>query len=77
MLIPATDKLEMIAEAAVVQHMIGIAADREDATTVDAVMFIQYKGFRVVRDGAFIDHCLAVVFAVTFQLRQFKQTIGR
>ena len=49
-------KFEVWAEAAVVQHVEGVAAYRKDLASFDHMMFIQNKPLGVVRDAAVVRH---------------------
>ena len=57
----------MLPKAGIMQHPVGIAANRKNLAGLKYMLFIQRERLRVMLNAALIDHGLAMVFAVTFQ----------
>lgn len=69
-------KLEVLAKARIAQHFPSVAAHWKYSPGFDQMMFIQQEAVRMIGNAAFVNHRLTVIFAVTFQITQFKQTVG-
>ena len=76
MRVEVADEIEVRCKARVVQHVPGVAADREHLAGLHVVVFVEHKAARVLGHGASVDHGLAEVFAGRLQRGQFEQAIG-
>ena len=54
------DELKVLAEAALVEHAIGVAAHRESASCFEVVMLVEAEAVGILAEGAAIDHGLEI-----------------
>ena len=66
----------MLLEAALVEQAIGVATHRQSPARFEDMVVVQGEAIGVLRQGAAIDHGLAIVFASLFQTVDFEQPIG-
>lgn len=70
------NEVKVLVEAALVEQAIGVATNRQSPAGFEDMVVVQGEAIGVLRQGAAIDHGLAVVLASLLQAVDFEQPIG-